>query len=75
MKDAEIDDTNNNSEEEEKVIVGTEFIEQKADPENDENAIDFRWLDIQGEDEEDIAKANLIENLQKQAVKKFFLKE
>ena len=47
--------------------VGIEFTEQKDDPENDENVIDFRWLDIQGEDEEDIAKSNLIESLQKQA--------
>ena len=27
---------------------------------NDEIAIDFRWSDVQGEDEEDIAKASLI---------------
>ena len=74
MKDAEIDDINNNSNEEEKEVVGIEFIEQKADHENDENAIDFRWSDIQGEDEEDIAKAYLIENLQKQADEEFFPK-
>ena len=46
MKDEEIDDKNNNSEgevEEEKKAVGIEFTSQKADPENDENAICFRW--------------------------------
>ena len=31
-------------------------------------------MDIQGEDEEDIAKANLIENLQKQAAEEIFPK-
>ena len=35
--------------------------------ENDENAINLRWLDIRGEDKEVIVKANLIESLQKQA--------
>ena len=40
---------------------------QKADHENDENTIDFRWSDIRGEDEEDIAKVNLMESLQNQA--------
>ena len=63
MKDTEIDDNNNNSDEEEKEAVGIEFTEQKADPENDENVIDFRWSDIEGEDEEDIVKASLIESL------------
>ena len=65
MKDAEIDDNNNNSEEE---AVGIEFIEQKAD---DENAIDFRWLDIRGEDEEEIAKANLIKSYKRKPTKNF----
>ena len=68
MNYAEIDDNNNNSEEEdeeEKEAVGIEFTEQKVDHENDENTIDFRGLDIRGEDEEDIAQANLIESLQK----------
>ena len=69
MKDAEIDDNNNNYEEEEKETVELEFTEQKANP---ENAINFRWPDIRGEDEEDIVKANLIENLQKQADEEIF---
>ena len=67
MKDTEIDDNNNNhleeEDEEEKEAIEIEFTEQKADPENDENAFDFRWSDIE---EEDITKANLIESLQKQ---------
>ena len=29
--------------------------------------IEFQWSDVQREDEEEIAKANLIESLQKQA--------
>ena len=36
------------------------LTEQKTDPENDENSIDFRWSDVQEEIEEDITKANLI---------------
>ena len=35
-----------------------------ADP---ENAIEFKWFNVHGEDEEQFAKANLIESLQKQA--------
>ena len=47
MKDAETDDNNNNSEkEDEEDVVGIEFTDQKTDPENDENAINFRWSDI-----------------------------
>ena len=51
MEDAEIDDNNNNEEEEdkeEKEAVGIWFTEQKFDPENDENVIDFRWSDKRG---------------------------
>ena len=33
---------------------------------NDENAIDFKWSDVQGEDEEDIAKVNFNDNFQNQ---------
>ena len=38
---------------------------KKADPENDENAIEFRWSDAQEEDEKDIVKVNFIEKFQK----------
>ena len=48
---------------------------KKTDPYNDENAIDFRWSDVQEEEEEDIALANFIENLQKQANKENFQKK
>ena len=68
MKVAGIDDKNNKLEkndEEEKEAIDIEFSEQKADTDNDENMIDFRWSDVQEEDEEDIAEANLIESLQK----------
>ena len=41
-------------------------MSKKADIDNDENVIDFRWLDAQGGDKEDIAKTNLIMSLQKQ---------
>ena len=76
MKDAEIDDNNNNSEEdeEENETIGIEFTEQKANAQNDENVINFRWLDIRVEDEEDIAKANMIESLWKQDDEEIFLK-
>ena len=32
----------------------------------------FKWSNIRGENEEDIAKANLIESLQKQAYKEIY---
>ena len=62
MKDVDIDDNNNSEEEveEDKKAVGIEFTELKANPENEENFIEFWWSDIRGEDEEDIAKAYLI---------------
>ena len=63
-----IDDNNNNSEKEEKESIGIKFTKQKA---NAEKVIDFRWSDIRGE----IAKANLIVSLQKQADEEFFPKE
>ena len=46
----------------------------KADPYDDENAIDFRWSSVNEGDEEDIALANFIENLQKQNDEDIFKK-
>ena len=43
----------------------------KADHQNNEKNI---YFDVLGEDKNDIAKANLIQNLQKQDDKKIFLK-
>ena len=61
MKDAEINDKIHNLEEnEEDEAIDIKFTEQKADTDNDKNMIDFKWSDVKGEDEEDIAKANLI---------------
>ena len=74
IKEAEIDDNNNNSDEEVREEVGIEFIEQKSDPKNNENVIEFSWLEIQGKDEENIAKINLIGSLQKQADVEIFPK-
>ena len=37
--------------------------------------IDFRWSDVKGEDEENIAKAKLIESLQKQVDEEEFSKK
>ena len=54
------------NDEEENEPINIEFTEQKADIYNDENAIDFKWSDVQEEDEQDIALANLIKSLQKQ---------
>ena len=51
---------------EEKEPIDIEFTEQNADPENNENAIDFRWSVVQEEDEDDVALTNFIECLQKQ---------
>ena len=42
---------------------------------NYENAIDFRWSDVQEEDEEDIALANFIECLQKQTDEEIFFEK
>ena len=47
---------------------------KKTDPYNAENSIDSKWSDLIEEDEEDIALANFIESLQKQADEKFFQK-
>ena len=63
------------NDEEEKGPIDIEFTEQKKDPYNDENAIDFKWLDVQEEDEEDIALANFIESLQKQTDEENFPKK
>ena len=52
--------------EEEKGPIDIEFTGQNRFW-NDEIAIDFWWLDAQEEDDKDIALANYIENLQKQA--------
>ena len=46
--------------------IEIDFTEQKGDSENNENAIFFKWSDVQEEDEEDIIKVNFIESLQKQ---------
>ena len=46
---------------------------QKADPENDENAIEFKWSGVK-EDEEDIALANFIESLLRQTDEEIFQK-
>ena len=48
---------------------------KKSGPNNDENAIDFKWSDVKEEDEEDFTKANFIESLQKQTDKQNFQKE
>ena len=37
--------------------------------------IDFRWSDVKREDEEDIAKAKLIESLQNQADEEIFFQK
>ena len=50
---------------EEKDSIDIEFTKLKADPENDENAIDYRWSNEQLGIEKDVAEANLIESLQK----------
>ena len=67
---------NNNLEEneEEKELINIELSEQKANPYNDENAIDFRLSNVQEEDEEDIVLTNFIENLQKQTDEENFQK-
>ena len=60
--------------EEEKESISIEFTEQKTEPYNFENAIDFKWSDVK-EDEKDIALANFIESLQKQANEENFFKK
>ena len=49
------------------------FSEKKVDTDNDENLINFRRSDVKGENEEDIAKANLIESLQNQTDEEIFI--
>ena len=59
--------TNNleENDEDEKESIYIELTEQKTDPYNDENVIEFRWSGVKEEDEEDIALANFNESLQK----------
>ena len=54
--------------------IDIKFTEQKADTGNDENAIDFRWSNVQGEDEEVIAKAKWLKAYKSNLMKKFFIK-
>ena len=75
IKYPEFDDKNNNLEENKEEAIDIEFTEQKADTDNDENVIDFRWSNVKGEEEEDIAKTKLIESLQKQADEEIFPKK
>ena len=51
-----------------------EFVKQKAGPEKDENAIDFKRSGVKEKDEEDIALNNFIESLQKQTDEENFPK-
>ena len=69
--------SNNSKEndEEEKEPINTEFTEQKTEPYNDENAIEFRWSGVKEEDEEDIALTNFIECLQKKTDEEIFSKK
>ena len=41
---------NRRNDEEEKETIDIELAEQNADPENEENAIDLRWLSVHEED-------------------------
>ena len=50
--------------EEEKEEIDIEFNDRKVYSENNENMIDFRWSDVQGEDKEDISLVNIIESFQ-----------
>ena len=54
MKDKEINDNNNNSDRRERGSRDRVFLAKGWN----ENIINFRWSDIRGEDEEDIAKLN-----------------
>ena len=45
---------------------------KKAHPENDENSINFRWLDVQEED--DIVKTNFTKSWLKQTYEEIFIK-
>ena len=53
------------NDEEEKKPINIELTDQKTDPYNNENSIDFKWSDLTEEYEEDIAMANFIESLKK----------
>ena len=57
-----------------KESINIEFYWRKSDPYNDENAINFRWSDVEEENEEDIALANFIESLQKKTDEEIFHK-
>ena len=42
--------------------IDIEISKLKTDPDNDEIAIDFRWSDVQEENDEYIAEVKLIES-------------
>ena len=48
------------NDEEEKKTIDVKFTEQNAYPKMLKNSVDFKKLDIQGEDMEDIAQANIL---------------
>ena len=61
------------NEEEEKEPINIELTDQKTNPYNDKNAINFKRSDVQEEYDEDIALANFIESLKKsKLMRKFF---
>ena len=58
-----------------KMHKNLEFIDQKDDPKNDENAINFRWSDIRGEDEEGISKLTWLRVYKSKLMKRFYPKK
>ena len=60
-----------NEEEKEEEPIDIKITKQNADIENNENAFDFRWSDVQEEDEKDIDLDNFIKNYKSKLLRKF----
>ena len=77
IKDAEIDEKRNNLEEneEEKEAIDIEFTEQKADTDNDENVIVFRWSDVKEKTRKTLLRLKWLRVYKSKLIRRFFPKK
>ena len=54
--------------------MNIEFTEQKTDPKNNKNAIDFRWSDIRREDKKTLLRLTLMRAYKIKLIKIFIKK-
>ena len=70
---------NNNSleenDEKEKEPIDLEFVEQKADPYNDENSIDYKWSDVNEEEIKILLWQTSLRTCKSKLMKRFSIKK